>query len=78
MPVHCVMGNKQQELKACMCLLSCDVTGITERWWDGSHNCKIGIGRYKLFRKVKQGRRGGSVALHINSPWSSTWGRMSC
>ena len=60
------MGNKQEKLHVCMCLQGYDVIGITETWWDGSHNRNVGIGRHKLFRKERQGKMGESVALYIN------------
>ena len=34
-------------------------------WWDGSHNWNTGIKGYKLFRRERQERRGGSVPLYI-------------
>ena len=33
-----IMRNKQEKLQACMCLQGYDVVGITEMWWDGSHD----------------------------------------
>lgn len=60
------MGNKQEELQVCVCLQTSDLTGITDTWLDGSHNWNVGIDRYKLFRKDRQRKSGGSVALYIN------------
>lgn len=64
-------GNKQEELQACVCLQDCDVIGITETWWDGSHEWNAGIDGYKLLRKDRQERRGGGVALYINNQLDS-------
>lgn len=38
---------------------------ITETWWDGSHYWNTGIEGYKIFRRDKQERRGGDVALCV-------------
>jgi len=32
------MDNKQEELEAAVLLESCDLTAITETWWDKSHD----------------------------------------
>ncbi|GAB0200352.1 hypothetical protein GRJ2_002500600 [Grus japonensis] len=60
------MGNKQEELEMCVRLQGYDLIGITETWWDGSYDWSIGMEGYRLFRKDRQGRRGGGVALYIN------------
>ncbi|GAB0186348.1 mitochondrial enolase superfamily member 1 [Grus japonensis] len=60
------MGNKQEDLETCVCLQGYDLIGITEMWWDSSYDCSVGMEGYRLFRKDRQGRRGGGVALYIN------------
>ncbi|GAB0205345.1 hypothetical protein GRJ2_003000100 [Grus japonensis] len=60
------MGNKQEELETCVCLQGYDLIGITETWWDSSCDWSVGMEGYRLFRKDRQGRRGGDVALYIN------------
>ncbi|GAB0179529.1 hypothetical protein GRJ2_000418200 [Grus japonensis] len=60
------MGNKQEELETCVCLQGCDLIGITETWWDSSYDWSVGMEGYRLFRKDRQGRRGGGVALYVN------------
>ncbi|GAB0193880.1 mitochondrial enolase superfamily member 1 [Grus japonensis] len=60
------MGNKQEELETCVCLQGYDLIGITETWWDGSYDWSVGMEGYRLFRKDRQGRRGGGIALYIN------------
>ncbi|GAB0210021.1 mitochondrial enolase superfamily member 1 [Grus japonensis] len=60
------MGNKQEELEMCVCLQGYDLIYITETWWDGSYDWSAGMEGYRLFRKDRQGRRGGGVALYVN------------
>lgn len=60
------VGNKQEELEMYACLQGCDVIGITETWWDGSHDCSVGMEGYGLFRKDRQGRQEGVTALYVN------------
>ncbi|PKU27748.1 dtw domain-containing protein 2 [Limosa lapponica baueri] len=60
------MGNKQEELETCACLQGYDLIGIMKRWWDGSYDWSVGMEGHRLFRKDRQGRRGGSVALYVN------------
>ncbi|KAK4806137.1 hypothetical protein QYF61_001060 [Mycteria americana] len=59
------IGNKQEELEATVLLESYDLVAITETWWDESHDWSAAIDGYRLFRREKQGRRGGGVALYI-------------
>ncbi|GAB0188726.1 hypothetical protein GRJ2_001337900 [Grus japonensis] len=60
------MGNKQEELETYECLQGYDLIGIMETWWDGSYDWSVGMEGHRLFRKDKQGRRGGGVALYVN------------
>lgn len=48
------------------CLQVYDLIGITEMWWDSSHDWSIEMEGYKIFRKDRQGRGGGGVALYVN------------
>jgi len=59
------MGNKQEELEMCTHLWGYDTIGITETWWDSSYDWSIGMAGHRLFRKDRQGRRGGGVALYV-------------
>jgi len=59
------MGNKQEELEATVLLESYDPITITETWWDESHDWRVAIDSYRLFRRDRQGRRGGGIALYI-------------
>ncbi|GAB0209788.1 hypothetical protein GRJ2_003444500 [Grus japonensis] len=43
-----------------------DLIGITETWWDSSYDWSVGMEGYRLFRKDRQGRRGGGVAHYVN------------
>ncbi|GAB0210070.1 hypothetical protein GRJ2_003472800 [Grus japonensis] len=58
------MGNKQ-ELEAITLLESYDLFTITVTGWDRSHEWSAAIDGYRLFRRDRQGRRGGGVALYI-------------
>ncbi|GAB0179239.1 hypothetical protein GRJ2_000389200 [Grus japonensis] len=60
------MGNKQEELEMCVCLQGYDLIGITEMWWDSSNDWSVGMEGYRLFRKDRQGRRGGGIALYVS------------
>ncbi|KAK4820811.1 LOW QUALITY PROTEIN: hypothetical protein QYF61_007205 [Mycteria americana] len=53
------MGNKQEELKAIVQQDSYDLVTLTETWWDDSHDWSAAMDGYKLFRRDRQGRRGG-------------------
>ena len=51
----------------CAHLQDYDIISITETWWDSSCYWSIGMGRYRLFRKNRQERRGGGVALYVKN-----------
>ena len=55
----------------CVCLQGCDVIGITETRWGGCHDWNVGIAGYKLFRKNRQGRRRGGLAIYISDQLKS-------
>ena len=59
----CSMGNKQEELVATAQMENYGLIAITETWWDELHDWSAVIDGYKLFRRDRQGRRGGGVAL---------------
>ncbi|GAB0210046.1 hypothetical protein GRJ2_003470400 [Grus japonensis] len=50
----------------CAHLQGYDLIGIMERWWNGSYDWSVGMEGYRLFRKDRQGRRGGDVALYVH------------
>ncbi|RMC08061.1 hypothetical protein DUI87_15535 [Hirundo rustica rustica] len=50
---------------------SCDVVAITETWWEDSHGWSTALNGYKLFRRDRQGRRGGGVALFIKQTFDT-------
>ncbi|GAB0202830.1 hypothetical protein GRJ2_002748600 [Grus japonensis] len=60
------MGNKQEDLETCAHLQGYDLIGITETWWDSSYDWSVGMEGYRLFRKDRQGRQGGGIALYVN------------
>ncbi|CAM4500218.1 unnamed protein product [Lepidochelys kempii] len=59
------LGNKQGELEVLVMSRNYDVIGITETWWDNSHDWSTVMDGYELFRKDRQGRKGGGVALYV-------------
>ena len=59
------MGNKQEELEAIVRQAAYDLVAITETWGDQSHDWSAAMPGYKLFRRDRQHRRGGGVALCI-------------
>ncbi|KAJ7415620.1 hypothetical protein BTVI_37812 [Pitangus sulphuratus] len=65
------MGNKQEELEAIVQQESYDMVAITETWWDDSHDWSAAMDGYKLFRKDRQRRRGGGVALYVRESLDS-------
>ena len=42
-----------------------DLVAITTTWWDHSHDWSAVMDGYKLFRRDREGRKGGGVALYI-------------
>ena len=59
------LGNKQEELELRAQSEGYDIMGVTETWWDNSHDWGITMDSYRLFRKDRQGKRGGGVTLYI-------------
>ena len=59
------MGNKQEELETMAQLGKYDLIAITETWWDESHSWNTLIEDYRLFRRNRQGRSGGGIALYV-------------
>jgi len=49
----------------CTRLRGYEIIGIMEMWWHSSYDWNIGMGGYRLFRKDKQGTRGGGVPLYV-------------
>ena len=66
------MGNKQKELEATVWQASYDLVAITEMWRDHSHDWSAAMDGYKLFRKDRQGRRGGGMALYVKECFEVT------
>ncbi|KAK4816201.1 hypothetical protein QYF61_012666 [Mycteria americana] len=62
------MGHKQEELEAIVHQKNYDMIAITETRWDDSHNWNVAMDDQcgdELFRRDRQGRRGGGVALYV-------------
>lgn len=53
MHLHKHMGNKQEELEACIQLQGTDLIGITGIWWDSSQDWSAVLDgyRHRLFKK---------------------------
>ena len=60
------MGNEQEELETTVLLESYDQIALTETWCDESHDWRVAIDGYRLFRRDRRGKRGGDIALYIN------------
>ena len=59
------MGNKQEELTLLLADTNPDIVGLTETWWDPTHNWAVNIKGYRLYRRNRTGRKGWGVALYI-------------
>jgi len=61
----CSIGNKQEKLEAIVQQDSYDLVTTTEMWWDDSYDWSAAMDGYKLFRRDRQGKRGGGVGLYV-------------
>jgi len=59
----CSMGNNQVELEAIVQQANYDLVAIMEMWWDCFHDWSAAVDGYKLFKRDRQGRQDGGVAL---------------
>lgn len=59
------LDNKQEEPELRTQSETYDVIGITETWWENSHDWETTTDSYKLFQKDRKGRRGGRVVLYV-------------
>ncbi|GAB0205919.1 hypothetical protein GRJ2_003057500 [Grus japonensis] len=67
MQTHVAWGiNKRSWRHEHACVQGYDLIGITEMWWDGSYDWSVGMEGCRPFRKDRQGRQGGGVALYVN------------
>lgn len=57
-------GQQQEELEAVVQHEGFDVVTMTETWGDDFHHGSAAMAGYKLFRRDRQSRRGGWIALH--------------
>ena len=53
------IGNKQDELELLIQQNKYDIIGITETWWDETHDWNVDIGGYKLFQRDRPSKKGG-------------------
>ncbi|XP_063797776.1 mucin-2-like [Pseudophryne corroboree] len=56
---------KKGELEILATSIQYDIIGITETWWDESHDWSIYMEGYKLFRRDRSNKRGGGVCLYL-------------
>ena len=66
------MGNKQDELELLIHEGKYDLIGITETWWDDSHDWNTAIEGYNLFKRNRSNRKGGGVALYVKNTYLCT------
>ena len=65
--------NKIDEFQALLSMDSFDVIALTETWLDANFEDKeLGLEGYNIFRKDRQGKRGGGVLMAIKSCYSCT------
>ena len=46
--------------------------GITETWWDATHDSTVNVKGYRLYRRDRIGKRGGGVVLYIKEEYTSS------
>ncbi|KAJ7406479.1 hypothetical protein WISP_133548 [Willisornis vidua] len=61
----CIMRNKQGELRALAQSQRFDITSISETWWIESCDWNALLDGYRLFKRDRQDRGGGRVALCV-------------
>ncbi|KAK4830989.1 hypothetical protein QYF61_014560 [Mycteria americana] len=66
------MRNKQDELEALVSSQNYDIIGISEIWWNESHDWSAGMEGYRPFRRDRQGRQGGGDALYVRERFHCT------
>ena len=44
---------------------SYDTVAITETWWNDLHSWSVVMDHYRLFKRDRQGRKGGGIALYV-------------
>uniref|UniRef100_A0A670IXP3 Reverse transcriptase domain-containing protein n=1 Tax=Podarcis muralis TaxID=64176 RepID=A0A670IXP3_PODMU len=64
------MGNKQDELELLVQQTKYDIIGITETWWDKSHDCNVIMEGYNLFQRNRPDKKGGGVALYVRDVYT--------
>ncbi|XP_059585091.1 uncharacterized protein LOC109285840 [Alligator mississippiensis] len=65
------MGNKQEELALLLADTNPDIVGLTETWWESTHDWAVNIKGYRLFRWDRKGRKGRGVAPYVKKQYTS-------
>lgn len=66
------MGNKKEELEILTQENKYDVIGITETWWDETHEWNTKLRGYNLFLRNRLNKKGGGVALYVRETYTSS------
>lgn len=64
--------EKQARLTGSISSQSYDIIGISGTWWNEPHNWAPGMESYRLFRRDKQSRPGGGIALYVRERFDCT------
>ena len=56
---------KMGELECLVARENIDIVGITETWWNAENQWDTAIPGYKLYRRDREGRIGGGVAIYV-------------
>lgn len=59
------MGKKHDESGICVRLQGYSLVGVTETWWDVSHDWSVVMEEYRPFRKDRMRKGGGGLALYM-------------
>nr|GFB50161.1 hypothetical protein [Tanacetum cinerariifolium] len=63
---------KMGELECLVARENIDIVGITETWWNAENQWDTVIPGYKLYRRDREGRVGGGVAIYVKEGLEST------
>ena len=64
------MGNKQDELELLIQQNKYDIIGITETWWEETHDWNVVTGGYKLFWRDRPSKKGVVAASDVKDAYT--------